>query len=190
MNPVFTLNYPELLVAEYLQKHFPKNQGYSVLIPLSGQQKGYDLALMRRRQNGSKVVTFQVKSSKTYTGTSGIAPRSGMRTFAHYMWLGRFSVPHEADFFIVLGLYAPNPSSLKNTTSVWKSHMLLFTHTEMTNFMAGVRQRKANKPDTHFGFGFDNSKQAFLTRGHAQPSHPDYSRYLLSARHADIAAAL
>lgn len=69
MNPIFTLNYPELLVAEYLQKHFVKKAGYSVLVPLSGQQKGYDLALMRRNSHGTKVVTFQVKSSRTYTGS-------------------------------------------------------------------------------------------------------------------------
>ncbi len=48
MNPVFTLNYPELQVAEKLNALFPKTKGFSTLIPLSSQQKGYDLALMRR----------------------------------------------------------------------------------------------------------------------------------------------
>lgn len=99
MNPVFTLNYPELMVAESLQKHFTSASGYSVLIPLSAQQRGYDLAVMRRTAQGSNVATFQVKSSRTYVGTPGFAPRTRMRNFAHYMWLKRFKVPPEADFF-------------------------------------------------------------------------------------------
>lgn len=106
MNPVFTLNYPELLVAESLQKHLPPASGHSVLIPLSAQQKGYDLAVMRRTSQGSKVASFQVKSSRTYVGTPDIAPRTGMRNFAHDMWLKRFKVPSEADFFVLIGQYA------------------------------------------------------------------------------------
>ncbi len=106
MNPVFTLNYPELLVASYLQKHFPSGSGFSVHLPLSAQQKGYDLALMQRTPTGAKVITFQVKSSRTFTGSPGIAPRSGMRNFRHYMWLKAFKVLSEADFFVLIGQYA------------------------------------------------------------------------------------
>jgi hypothetical protein len=68
--------------------------------------------------------------------------------------------------------------------------MLLFTHAEMTQFMSGVRQRNLNAPDTHFCFGFDNPQEAFQTRGHAQPQHPDYSQHVLAARHSVIHAAL
>ena len=190
MNPVFTLNYPELLVATYLQKQLPQAAGYSVLIPLSAQQKGYDLAALRRTASNVKVVTFQVKSSRTYVGSPGIAPRTGLQTFAHYMWLNTFNVPSEADFFVLIGQYASNPTSLKKTTSLWQSHLLLFTHAEMKAFLAGVRQKKQKLPDTHFGFGFNTPKEAFMTRGHAQPNHPDYSSHLLSSRIGLIKAAL
>lgn len=190
MNPVFTLNYPELLVAEALQKLFKPASNYSVLIPLSAQQKGYDLALMRRTDQGSKVATFQVKSSRTYLGTSGVAPRTKMRNFAHYMWLKRFAVPPEADFFILIGQYASNPTSQKNTANLWQSHFLLFTHAEMATFMSSVRQKKQDKPDGHFGFGFDTPDEAFWTRGHSESQHPDYSTYILTKRITDIAAKL
>jgi len=190
MNPVFTLNYPELLVATYLRKHFPASAGYSTLIPLSAQQKGYDLAVLRRTAAGVKVATFQVKSSRTYGGFPGVAPRSGLQTFAHYMWLKTFIVPGEADFFVLIGQYATSPTSLKKTTSLWSTHMLIFTQAEMKTFMAAVRQKKKNAPDSHFGFGFDTPNQAYLTRGHAQSPHPDYSPQLLSNRVGLIKAAL
>lgn len=190
MNPIFTLNYPELLIAERLQTLFPKADGYSTLIPLSSQQKGYDIALMHRTDRGTKVATFQVKSSKTYEGTPGIAPRSNLRTFAHYMWLNRFAVPREADFFLLLGLYATNPTSLKSSTNLWQSHILLFTHAEMTSLMGSVRQKKTSKPDNYFGFGFDKPSEAFLTRGHADIVHPDFSHCLLSRRQQLVHQAL
>ena len=145
---------------------------------------------MRRTSTGTKVATFQVKSSRTYTGSPGVSARTKIRTFAHYMWLRTFVVPTEADFFVLLGLYAPSPTTLKNTTKVWKPHMLLFTQAEMTKLMSSLRQRRTNAPETHFGFSFDNAQQAFLTRGHAQPQHPDYSQSLLGARHSVIQAAL
>ncbi len=190
MNPIFTLNYPEFLCAQELQSHLAKANDYSVLVPLSSQQKGYDLTVMRRCVGHSKVVTVQVKSSKTYTGTAGVAPRTGLRTFDHYMWLSRFPVPAEADFFILLGLYAPKGSTSKNTSGIWKHQMLLFTHEEMVSFMAGVRQRKTSNPDSHFGFGFDTANEAFQTRGHALLQHPDYSSHLLANRIQLLAKAL
>lgn len=190
MNPVFTLNYPELLLSNQLQTLFPKSNGYSTLIPLSSQQKGYDIALMHRTVAGSKVATFQVKSSRTYAGSAGVTPRSKVRSFNHYMWLKSFKVPAEADFFLLFGLYSPNPSSLKSTLNVWRSHVLLFTHAELTKLMGSIRQKTSNKPDAHFGFGFDNSEEAFLTRGHADSTHPDYSHHVLSKRKYVIEGAL
>ena len=190
MNPVFTLNYPELLVATYLQQHFSTKSGYSVLLPLSAQQKGYDLALVRRTAGATKVVTFQVKSSRTFDGVPGTAARTGQRNFRHYMWLKTFKVPPEADFFVLIGQYATSPTSLKNTASLWQSHLLLFTQAELAGLMPLVRQKKLNKPDTHFGFGFDTAKEAFFTRGHVLPQHPDYSKHLFASRHAVVQAAL
>ena len=106
------------------------------------------------------------------------------------MWLKTFIVPGEADFFVLIGQYATSPTSLKKTTSLWSTHMLIFTQAEMKTFMAAVRQKKKNATDSHFGFGFDTPNQAYLTRGHAQSPHPDYSPQLLSNRVGLIKAAL
>lgn len=106
------------------------------------------------------------------------------------MWLNRFNVPPEADFFLLLGLYPPNPTSLKNTVDVWQPHILLFTHSEMTALMTKIRQRRTDKAEKYFGFGFDNQAEAFLTRGHAEEVHPDYSHCLLSKRQHVIRQAL
>lgn len=188
MNPIFSINYPELAVAHYLQKHFPKKSGYSLLIPLSGQQKGYDLALMLRNGSGSKVVTFQVKSSRTYEGR-GESKANGLRKFRHYMWLNNFASPPEADMFVLIGFYAPQVTSLRKKSGVWKPHMLLFTQEEMSTLLRSIRKRRTDQRDTHFGFGFNEADEAFLTRGHAQEQHPDYSERLISRRHNDIEAA-
>lgn len=179
MNPIFTLNYPEFLIAEHLKKLLSKADGYSILIPVSSQQKGYDIALMHRKDSESKVVTFQVKSSKMHSEPIGIGPRNGLQNFSNTMWLNRFIVPSEADFFILVGLYAPDPTNLKNSTDVWYPHILLFTNEEMNQSMNSFRQRNTDRPDS-FAFGFNNSKEAFLTRGHALKEHPDYSKYLLA----------
>lgn len=191
MNPIFTVNYPEFVVADYLTKQFPKKSGYSVLIPASSQQKGFDLALMRRHPRGkSKVVTFQVKSSTGWVDTPGVAPRTGLRNFRYYMWLNRFGVEPDVDFYVLLALYAASPTSTKSATGAWKSHMLLFTMAEMTKFLSGVRLRKSPAPDRSFGFGFDHDREAFQTRGHALPAHPDYSTHIIGRRHGMIVAAL
>jgi hypothetical protein len=190
MNPIFTLNYPEALVADYLKDHFGTKKRHSVLIPLSAQNKGYDLALVHHTGRSAKMATFQVKSSKAWDDSPGIGPRTGRRTFAHTYWLSRFEVADSADFFILLALYAPVPTSRKGKRRLWHSHLMLFTHDEMASFMASVRLRKRNVPDTHFGFGFDHDKEAFQTRGHALPHNPDFSQYLLRGRHAVIAAVL
>ncbi len=190
MNPIFALNYPELVVAEYLQAKFTKGTEHGVLIPLSGQQKGFDLALTRRHAGTTKVATFQVKSSRTYAGTAGLN-KKGVRTFAHYTWLKRFAVPKQADFFVVIAFYAPAPTSMKGTISVWKTQMLLFTHAEMTALLASLVTKKARTPDSSFGFGFDTPGEAFLTRGnpHAK-TFPDHSDKVLHQRLTVISAAL
>ena len=54
MDPVFTLQWPEFLLANRLQKLLPKSQGFSVLIPASRQEKGFDLAIIRRRNGNSR----------------------------------------------------------------------------------------------------------------------------------------
>jgi len=67
MDPVFTLQWPEFVIAEKLQKFLPRKDGYFILIPLSRQEKGIDLAVMLANLPlNHSVVTIQVKASRTY----------------------------------------------------------------------------------------------------------------------------
>jgi hypothetical protein len=48
MDPVFTLQYPEFIVAQRLASLLPATQGFSLYVPLSRQEKGVDLIVARR----------------------------------------------------------------------------------------------------------------------------------------------
>lgn len=63
MQPVFTMQYGEFAVADYLSK---KIKGASVFIPASAQEKGIDLLLYRHDHGCNKSNTIQVKMSRTY----------------------------------------------------------------------------------------------------------------------------
>ena len=63
--------------------------------------------------------------------------------------------------------------------------MLAFTHDEMMQFMDNVRQKKdPSKMDKMFGFGFDDFKTIFQTRGCA--TQQDMTNYLIEKRLGDI----
>lgn len=67
MEPVFTLQWPEFVIAQRLQSLLPRKDGYSVLVPLSRQEKGIDLAMLHRTGTGTSVTTtIQVKAPRTY----------------------------------------------------------------------------------------------------------------------------
>ncbi len=68
MNPIFTLQYSEFELANQLQDSFPQSEGFSIFVPTSRQEKGIDLILVQKLPRGkSKVITFQIKSSRTWS---------------------------------------------------------------------------------------------------------------------------
>ena len=142
MDPVFTLQWPEFLLANRLQKLLPKSQGFSVLVPASRQEKGIDLAVLWKATNGgSRVATMQIKASRTYTPEP--PKRETTKRFRFYTWFNRFEVPDEADFFLLFGMYAPDPSRTTKVSSDWyKDCTLLFTCKEMKDFMASCLNRQ------------------------------------------------
>ena len=98
MDPVFTLQWPEFLLANRLQSALPKSQGYSLLIPVSRQEKGFDLAVIRNRPNGtSRVITIQIKASRAYAQKP--PKRTSTKRHRFKTWFNRFEVPKEADYF-------------------------------------------------------------------------------------------
>lgn len=181
MDPVFTLQWTEYLAAEELTKHFPKKADYSILVPASRQEKGIDLALVKKRDRGqSRVALIQVKASRTY------APEPPKRektiTYQNYTWFNRFEPSPHADFFLLVGLYAPDAGRTKRVGKSWyQTCMLLFTKAEMKSFIKSCIN-VGGGPDTKFGFGFDTLAKVVQTRGDQQRRRRDFTDRLLSKR--------
>ena len=179
MQPIFTMQYGEFAVADYLSK---KIKGTSILIPASAQDKGIDLVLYRYDNGGNKANTIQVKMSRTYYNDK---EDSG---YPFYLWFNRFPVQQNANWYILVGIYAKHSDDVKNAgakSTKWDTIMLAFTNKEMLQFMSEVKQRRdPTKDDKMFGFGFDSSKAIFQTRG--CPENRDMSRYLIEKRIDEI----
>lgn len=189
MDAVFTLPYSEFAISDLFISVFKATDGYSVFVPVSRTEKGIDSVLTRRSDGVTKVVTFQIKSSRTYAGT---APKRQVkhRRYQHYTWLNRFDVPEQADFVVLFGLYAPDErAGHKTNPSWWQSHVLVFSQKEAVTLLANVKTR-GGKPDRMFGFGFDSSDQAYLTRGSETGEHVDYSAHLFTRQISHIRLAL
>ena len=181
MDPVFTLPYSEFRVANRLAELFKKQDGYSILLPLSRTEKGFDLALLK--QNGIKrnVITIQVKTSRTYGGKRESAER-----FAHDTWFQTFSVPRETDWIFLVGMYPNSEDKTRKSSATWWQEIILcFSREEMTGFLSRVKTRKGT-PDKFFGFGFNEPTTIYQTRGDQNREKKDYSSFLLKKRSEQI----
>lgn len=181
MDPVFTLQWTEYLAAEALAKHFPKGDHYSVLVPTSRQEKGIDLAVVKKREKGaSRVALIQVKGSRTYIAAP--PKRETTVRYTNYTWFNRFEPSPHSDFFLLVGLYAPDVSRTKPVDKSWyRACMLLFTYTEMKQFMDNCN-KVSGGPDRQFGFGFDTESKIVLTRGDQARSGKEFTDKLLDKR--------
>ena len=186
MDAVFTLPYPELIVGDFLARAFPKSEGYSVTMPLSRQQKGFDLLLYRKQSR--KAVSIQVKSSRSYLQDQ--PKRATTARFNYGLWFRRFRLETgAADFYILFGLY-PRADVVdrslrrpRKPKTWWHHRLLLFSDSEMQNLL-----RQAAK-DSFLGFGFDHGDEAiYLTRGAGR--HLDYTGNAFAARAPAIAEFL
>ena len=176
MEPIFTMQYGEFTVADYLSKSI---KDASVFIPASAQEKGIDLLLYRHSNGKNTTNTIQVKMSRTYYEQG---------KFPYYLWFNRFTVQKNADWFILVGIYAKRPEDAENakaTSTSWDAIMLAFKNEEMQNFMNEVKLKKApTKDDRMFGFGFGDDKKVYQTRGCAEIR--DMSPYLIENKIDEI----
>src|SRR5262245_34391922 len=106
MDPCFTLPYSEFVVAQRLTHALPAKMGFAVYAPLSRQQPGVDLVVVRRRGRHSWAKTIQVKSSRTYSKRPSTRQRRSraLREFRFDTWLKSFDCPPQADFFCIVAL--------------------------------------------------------------------------------------
>lgn len=179
MQPIFTMQYAEFAVADYLSK---KLKDVSVFVPASAQEKGIDLLLYRYDHGCNKANTIQVKMSRTYYNDK-VNSR-----FPYHLWFNRFPIQPNANWYILVGIYAKHPKNGQNAranSTSWDTVMLALTNKEMSIFMSEVKQKKdPTKDDRMFGFGFDDNNKIYQTRGYAELR--DMSPYLIENRLDEI----
>jgi hypothetical protein len=186
MEPVFTLPYSEYLAANLLSHHFKAKAGCSIFVPVSRQEKGVDILLTKRSGRRVRCASFQVKASRTYSPAPPKRKTTAER-YSYYTWFNTFPVPNEADFFLLVGIYpAEENRTRKVSHSWWNSVVLMFTQGEMRTFISELKTKRAGKPDTKFGFGFNSAAEIILTRGDQNRTMKNYSPYLFQNRVNEI----
>lgn len=181
MQPVFTVQWAEYEAANYIKD---KIKGSSIFIPLSAQEKGIDFALIKNINGDNKLLTFQVKMSRTYKSNY-----KGDYKFDYSLWFNRYNVPENADWNILVGIYprfSKRKDKIRKRDIKWETVMLAFTKEEMKKFMHNVRQKRNHKKyDKFFDFHFDQSiNLIYQVRGTIKPK--DMKKYLISNRLEDI----
>lgn len=178
MEPVFTIQYGEFAVADYLSR---KISNASVFIPASSQEKGIDILLYRNNNGCNTTNTIQVKLSRTYYSEKTNA------SFPYGLWFKRFPIHNNANWYILVGIFAKRPedANARVTSTSWDTIMLAFTNKEMAAFMVNLKQKKdPTKDDRMFGFEFDDDKNVFQTRGCVE--RRDMTRFLIENRLDEI----
>lgn len=156
----FSIEYPEYHIAGLLQDDFKKADNFSVSIPLSRQQKYYDLLLYNA--NNKKCLTIQVKSSRTYIKTDKI---DDLNDYNYYAWLNNFQVSPHSDFYFIFISYPVFNSKIFNSRIDFGSKILVFDNKEITTLLENIKTKKGT-PDKFFGFGFNiDDNKVFGTRG-------------------------
>jgi hypothetical protein len=180
MEPAFTLPYSEFRVANRLADFFKKKDGFSVLLPSSRAEKGFDLALLKHSGIKRSITTIQVKSSRTYEHEEGYR-------CTHETRFRRFAVPHETDWVFFVGIYPQSEGKTRKSSAVWWQEIILcFSKKELVALLKKVKTKKEGKPDKFFSFGFDEPTKIHLTRGDQYGKMPDYSPHLLKNKVREI----
>jgi len=192
MDAIFTLPYPEYVVATQLQKLLKKKEGYSVQIPLSRQQKGIDLLVYSSQSR--KAASIQVKSSRAYTGKVP-KRKSRKERFDNALWFRNFNYEKGiADFYMLFGLYRKSNiinkrlEKSKKTRKWWDYKILIFSDKEMGKFLERILTKQGEK-ESFFSFGFNDwSDEIFAARGFKRPK--PCKKYLIENRIGSIRKCL
>lgn len=180
MEPVLSLPYSEYETIIQIQRHFKKNDGFSVCVPVSRQQKGIDFVVLNIEN--SKVLRFQVKGSRPYVPSSSEAKKDG--AFKYTFWFNNFYntyKPNMADVYVLFGLYPVYDvkKNIKSRTTFWQSFVLAFTDEEMGQFLGSIRTKAGNR-DRFFYVSFNDLSEVIVTRG--RQDRPNITNHLLTNR--------
>ena len=157
----FTIDYPEYHIAGQLAKDFRKQDNFSVSIPLSRQQKHYDLLLLNG--NKKKCLTVQVKSSRTYIYTDVDTSVD----FNYYAWLNSFkTADNYSDYYFIFISYPLFDIKTFKPKTAFGTKILVFDSVEMSTMLANIKRTKKGTPDKFFSFGFNiGDSRVFGDRG-------------------------
>ena len=147
MSPVFTIQFPEYDIADILQKHFPKKDHFSIAIPVSRQQKFYDLLLINGKSR--KSVTIQVKSSRVYLGRK-------FDDYEYYSWHKCFDITDNySDFFFLYIVYPEIDKKTFRPRAEWHKKILVFSGKEMRALLRKLKTEKGKRERWFFSFCFN-----------------------------------
>jgi hypothetical protein len=177
----FSIPFPEYDIANILKKEFVKKDNFSVAIPLSRQQKFYDLLLINGETK--KSITIQVKSSRTYLG-------SEKHEYQYYSWLNHFDIKDNySDFYFVYMTY-PLFDKHFRPRAKWDRKILVFNQKEMIELLGSVKT-KAGKQERFFSFGFNvTDGKIYGARGFAHLNKKEFSKNLLENKLIEIRSKL
>lgn len=176
MQPIFTLRYGEFAVADYLSKNIKEA---SVFVPSSAQEKGIDFLLYKFSDGVNLINTIQVKMSRAYYNMNS--------KYQGTLWFNRFEPQDNADWFILVGIYANYPKDVDSSINAfnWDTIMLAFKNKEMKQFMdEDWLKTDIERKDKMFGFGFNGKKEIRQTRGYIEER--DMTSYLIENRIEEI----
>lgn len=133
---------------------------YSVSVPLSRQQKYYDLLLYNA--SNKKSLAIQVKSSRTYVNNN---PKK-TNDYHYTAWLNTFDATTFCDYYFI---YIPFPIFDLNTfapKATQALHLLVFSAEEMISIMENRKLTRSGKQDKFLYFSFNmDSPDIYGTRG-------------------------
>jgi hypothetical protein len=186
MEGIFSLPYSEYEAINQIQKLFKKQDGYSILIPTSRQQKGIDFAILNLKNK--KILKVQVKSSRSYlSDNKNSDQKSETAKYRYNFWFNNFIDKYEegmADLYILFGLYPVYSNKENIKSNFWKNILLALTDKEMHKLLKNVKTKKEKKPDKFFGFSFDNEKHVYGTRGFSEKI--DMSEFILKNKEKEL----
>jgi hypothetical protein len=156
MQPIFTLQYGEYSVANYLKDSLKK---CSVFIPMSAQEKGVDLIISYFDGKTTNIQTIQVKTSRTYFA------KKKNSTVCGSFWFNVFEIPQNADWIVFAGIVpCLKGNKLESTNIKWETILICMTNSEAKTFMSKLKTKKGT-PETKFGFSYDINNSVYLSRG-------------------------
>ena len=173
----FSIPFPEYDIADILQKKFPKKENFSVAIPMSRQQKFYDLLLVKGESKRS--VTIQVKSSRTWLAND-------KDDFQFASWLNHFGIKNNySDFYFIYMTYPLFDENFKPKAK-WDRKILVFNQKEMVKILDNVKT-KSGKPEKFFSFGFNaDGKKITGERGFSHLPKKNFAKNLLENKLDEI----